>query len=33
MNPALDENLKNMKPTQAGQDGPDRQDGAEAFDW
>ena len=42
MNPTLDENLKNMKPTQAGQDGRDRQerldgqeglDGSEAFDW
>jgi Asp-tRNA(Asn)/Glu-tRNA(Gln) amidotransferase A subunit family amidase len=37
MNPTLDENLKNMKPTaQAGQDGRDRQegpDGIDAFDW
>jgi Asp-tRNA(Asn)/Glu-tRNA(Gln) amidotransferase A subunit family amidase len=32
MNPTLDENLKHMKTT-AGQDGLDRQDGADGFDW
>jgi Asp-tRNA(Asn)/Glu-tRNA(Gln) amidotransferase A subunit family amidase len=33
MNPTLDENLKNMKPTQAGLDRQEGLDGSEAFDW